>query len=105
MFALLATVTGLGLMNVEEWRHGMERMNPAEYLTTSYYEHWLHSVVDLLDQKNILSVTDLEGGWLRLSAEVEPRMDQMKETEARRPCCGVKWFLAPWRQVIQREPT
>lgn len=27
MFALLATVTGLGLMNIDEWRHGQERMN------------------------------------------------------------------------------
>jgi nitrile hydratase beta subunit len=60
MFALLATVTGVGLMNVEEWRHGMERMSPAEYLTSSYYEHWLHSVVDLLDQKGIMSIADLE---------------------------------------------
>jgi nitrile hydratase subunit beta len=60
MFALLATVTGLGLMNIDEWRHGQERMNPAEYLSVSYYEHWLHSVVDLLDQKGILSIADLE---------------------------------------------
>jgi nitrile hydratase len=47
-------------MNIDEWRHGQERMNPAEYLSVSYYEHWLHSVVDLLDQKGILSITDLE---------------------------------------------
>src|SRR5258708_23465206 len=60
MFALLATVTGVGLMNIDEWRHGQERMNPAEYLSVSYYEHWLHSVVDLLDQKGILSITDIE---------------------------------------------
>jgi hypothetical protein len=60
MFALLATCTGLGLINIDEWRHGIERMNPAEYLSVSYYEHWLHSVVDLLDQKGILSVADLE---------------------------------------------
>jgi nitrile hydratase beta subunit len=66
MFALLATVTGVSLMNVEEWRHGMERMSPAEYLTASYYEHWLHSVVDLLDQKGILSITDLEEKMARM---------------------------------------
>ncbi|NTF47019.1 nitrile hydratase subunit beta [Rhizobium rhizogenes] len=66
MFALLATVTGLGLMNVEEWRHGIERMNPAEYLSASYYEHWLHSVVDLLDQKSILSIADVEKRMARM---------------------------------------
>jgi nitrile hydratase beta subunit len=60
MAALLATVTGVGLMNIDEWRHGQERMHPAEYLSVTYYEHWLHSVVDLLNQKGILSTADLE---------------------------------------------
>ena len=26
------------------FRHAIERMDPVEYLTTSYYEHWLHSI-------------------------------------------------------------
>ena len=41
-------------------------MNPAEYLSVSYYEHWLHSVVDLLDQKGILSITDLEARMVQI---------------------------------------
>jgi nitrile hydratase subunit beta len=60
MAALLATVTGLGLMNIDEWRHGQERMRPADYLSVSYYEHWLHAVVDLLNQKGIVSTADIE---------------------------------------------
>jgi hypothetical protein len=64
MFALLATVTGLGLMNIDEWRHGQERMNPAEYLSVSYYEHWLHSVVDLLERAFCRSPTS-KRGWRR----------------------------------------
>jgi hypothetical protein len=71
MFALLATVTGVSLMNIDEWRHGQERMSPAEYLSVSYYEHWLHSVVDLLNRKGILSIDDLE-----------TRMAQIKESKA-----------------------
>jgi nitrile hydratase len=66
MFALLATVTGVGLMNIDEWRHGQERMNPAEYLSVSYYEHWLHSVVGLLNQKGILSIADLEARMVQI---------------------------------------
>lgn len=68
MFAILATVTGLGLMNIDEWRHGQERMNPVQYLSVSYYEHWLHSVVDLLDRKSILSVGDLEARMAEIKA-------------------------------------
>jgi hypothetical protein len=71
MVACLATVSGLGLINIDEWRHGQERMKPAEYLSVSYYEHWLHSVVDLLDQKGILSTADLEA-----------RMAKIKQSEA-----------------------
>jgi len=30
---------GQGLYNLDEFRHGIEVMNPANYLTSSYYEH------------------------------------------------------------------
>jgi nitrile hydratase beta subunit len=28
------------------FRHAIELMDPVDYLTTSYYEHWLHSLVE-----------------------------------------------------------
>jgi nitrile hydratase beta subunit len=80
MFALLATVTGVGLMNIDEWRHGQERMNPAEYLSVSYYEHWLHSVVDLLDQKGVLSTADLEARM----AQIKDRPPNQDGTDKRK---------------------
>jgi nitrile hydratase beta subunit len=30
--------------NIDQFRHTIERMDPAEYLRTSYYEHWLHAI-------------------------------------------------------------
>ena len=36
------------------FRYAIERMEPAEYLTTSYYEHWLHAVETLLREHGIL---------------------------------------------------
>ena len=71
MAALLATVTGLDLMNIDEWRHGQERMDPAEYLSVSYYEHWLHSVLDLLNSKGLL-----------LTADFDARLGLLREKEA-----------------------
>ncbi|MBW0101375.1 nitrile hydratase subunit beta [Pseudonocardia sp. KRD291] len=33
-----------GMFGVDAFRYGMEQMDPVEYLTSPYYEHWLHSV-------------------------------------------------------------
>ena len=40
--------------NVDEFRHAIERMPPAEYLATSYYEHWLHAIETLAREKGVL---------------------------------------------------
>jgi nitrile hydratase len=42
------------------FRHGIERMGPAEYLETSYYEHWLHSFETLLVERGVLAEGELE---------------------------------------------
>lgn len=34
-----------GMFGVDAFRFGMEQMDPVEYLTSPYYEHWVHSVV------------------------------------------------------------
>jgi nitrile hydratase len=38
----------------------MERMEPAQYLSVSYYEHWLHGLETLLYEKGIIAVADLD---------------------------------------------
>ena len=39
--------------NIDEFRHAIERMDPAEYLRTSYYEHWLHGIETVLAEKGV----------------------------------------------------
>lgn len=43
---------------VDRARHAIERMDPVEYLSTSYYEHWLEALVTLA--KDLGYVTDAE---------------------------------------------
>ena len=43
MFALLNLTIAAGQYHVDEIRHAIERMAPAEYLMTPYYVHWLHA--------------------------------------------------------------
>ena len=50
---------------VDRARHAIERMDPVEYLTTSYYEHWLHGVVTLAEELGYVSAEELATGKAR----------------------------------------
>ena len=43
-----------------QFRHSIERMDPAEYLDASYYEHWLTGVATVLVEDGHVSRTELE---------------------------------------------
>jgi nitrile hydratase len=60
VFAVLNLALAAGQFNVDQIRHAIERMAPAEYLTSSYYEHWLHAAEDLLDKKGVVTRAELE---------------------------------------------
>jgi nitrile hydratase len=52
------------------FRHSIERMDPAHYLTSSYYEHWLTGVSTLIVEAGLASSDELErraGGRFPLS--------------------------------------
>src|SRR5690349_24752250 len=56
--------------NVHEYRHAVERMDPAHYLAASYYERWLTGVATLLVEKGVVTREELEvraGGRFPLS--------------------------------------
>jgi nitrile hydratase beta subunit len=68
MFALFVASFAGGHYNVDEFRHAIEKMAPAEYLQSSYYEHWLHAVETLLIERGVLT-----------QAEITARMSELKE--------------------------
>jgi nitrile hydratase len=45
--------------NVDEFRHAIERMDPAYYLGSSYYEHWLVAMEKLFTEKGTVDVDEL----------------------------------------------
>jgi nitrile hydratase beta subunit len=49
----------LGLVNIDEFRHSIERMPPAEYLNTPYYGRWLSALERILVEKGILTAQEL----------------------------------------------
>ena len=48
------------IFNIDEFRHGVERMGQARYLHTSYYEHWLASVETLFVEKGVVGRDELD---------------------------------------------
>lgn len=61
MFALNNAVSALGVRNIDESRHARERMNPAKYLSSSYYEIWLDGLIRILSEKGVISEEELTG--------------------------------------------
>jgi nitrile hydratase len=45
---------------VDRARHAIERMDPAEYLTTSYYEHWLTALVTMAQDLGYLTAEEVQ---------------------------------------------
>lgn len=48
-----------GLFNIDEFRHSIERMAPAQYLRATYYEKWLDGVTRLLVEKGVVGADEL----------------------------------------------
>jgi len=46
----------------DECRSSIEQMTPLNYLETSYYEHWLYFIEDLLVRKQIVAKEGLRSG-------------------------------------------
>ncbi len=60
MFALNMEMLAWRRWNVETLRHSIELIPPAEYLTTTYYEHRLYAVELLLEQSGLVEPHDLQ---------------------------------------------
>ena len=58
VFGLFFGIAPHGFYNLDEFRHSIERMGAAQYLGTSYYEHWLHAFETLLVEKGAITVEE-----------------------------------------------
>jgi nitrile hydratase subunit beta len=58
-FALTLAAGFLGKWNIDQVRFAREQMPPADYLATSYYEHWLFGLQKLLDDLGLVTEAEL----------------------------------------------
>lgn len=60
VLTMFPAVALTGAFNVDSFRHSMERIDPADYITSTYYEHWLHAVEDLGVKAGIIDPDELD---------------------------------------------
>lgn len=69
VFAMIEVARQTGLFNVDEFRFGIERMAPAHYLASSYYEKWLETLATNLTEKGFVSDGEVAARMALLAGE------------------------------------
>ena len=80
--ALYGLAVRLGIFNMDEYRHAIERMEPRHYLSASYYERTLTSLATLCVEKGIVTREELErraGGAFPLALPAAPGRSNVAE--------------------------
>jgi nitrile hydratase beta subunit len=60
VMAMANLLRGEGLTNVDAFRHAIERMDPAEYLSAGYYGRWMAALERLLVEAGVLAPGEIE---------------------------------------------
>jgi nitrile hydratase len=72
VFRLTLACGMLGRWNLDQSRFARERMDPAHYLSSTYYEHWLHGLESLLLESGLVSPEEMESGQAEGEGTCEP---------------------------------
>ncbi len=73
--AMYSLAVKLGIFNMDEYRHAIERMEPRHYMGASYYERTLTSLATLCVEKGLCTQAELEalaGGAFPLALPAAP---------------------------------
>ncbi len=66
-FAITVACGFLGKWNLDKSRFAREKMDPDEYLATSYYEHWIYGLELLLDENGLVSREEVQQRMIELT--------------------------------------
>ena len=66
--ALMQSLTGGGVMTVDELRRGVESMERWRYEHASYYDRWITSIEKILVEKGVLTGAEIDARVAALAA-------------------------------------
>src|SRR4028118_61271 len=81
IFGTMLATMGQGMYNLDEFRHGIEVMNPAHYLTSSYYEHWLETIEKNLIEKGVIDRDELDAKTQEFLKDPDAPVAQREDPE------------------------
>jgi len=59
VYAMTQVLDTTGIYNLDEHRHEIELMHPADYLRDGYYGRWLFAMESILSRKSILKPAEV----------------------------------------------
>ncbi|MFZ2651249.1 MAG: nitrile hydratase subunit beta [Burkholderiaceae bacterium] len=86
--SLYAFAVRVGLFNMDEYRHAIERMEPRHYVGASYYERSLTGLATLCVEKGVVTRAELERraqGEFPLAAPSAPGRSNVESRERFKP--------------------
>jgi len=105
VFAMFPACFRAGYFGLDEFRHGFEQMDPAIYLRSPYYEHWLFSMELYATRKGFIDAEELERRtqyFLENPDAPLPEHEQNSDLEAFAE--GVAIAGAPPQRPTDKEP-
>lgn len=60
IFGIVRSLRQNGVCTPDEWRHAVERLPPATYLSRSYYERWVLAAERIAVEKGVLREGDVD---------------------------------------------
>lgn len=81
-FALLSAVGAWGTWTLDEFRHQIEKIPPAEYLRMRYYEKWAVAIGELAAKGGLLTRLELQTGTPQRDAPKQSPVFNSKDVGA-----------------------
>jgi nitrile hydratase subunit beta len=104
VFAIMRASLGTGQYNLDEFRHGVERMDPAHYLRSGYYEHWLDGIARVLVEKGVVSDQEFAARTAFFAERPEAPASAAVRAMPATPAPRLHWFAPESERPATRPP-
>ena len=104
VFGTTVATMGQGLYNLDEFRHGIELMDYAHYLTSTYYEHLLETVEKNLIEKGVIDRDELDAKTQEFLKDPEAPVPQREDPELTERLSQLVRHGASSRSVVSAKP-
>lgn len=96
VYAMNTAIGAWGKWNIDAGRFGIEQMDPALYLASSYYERWLHRTENMMVEHGMISRDELEGNSAPSGERTQPlTAEQIFERQRNNKSARVDENIAP----------